>query len=161
MADELIAVATGALIAQADAGQHTPSFPVGRRYLRLIVQKEVALPNQRPHAWPLKADRWTVRHVRRTAAELARTAGYQSLDLLTPEERLPYVEQAIGVLSSRAEARWRLRSLRQTIRELLTERGISVTHRAVELFVASHGDESPETLQESVARYLARPRHKA
>ena len=169
--DALIDAATLALIEQVKTGQHTPSYPIGKPYLRLLTKKDLAVADHSRGARPplarraldeedagtLEADPGSDRNLRRVASALAAAAGYPSLTLLTPSERRDYETQAMNIL----HARRRLRTLRQLLREELAARGVTITQRAIELFVELHRNEAPEELQESVALYLARTRRKA
>jgi DNA polymerase III delta subunit len=90
-------------------------------------------------------------------ARLAQEAGYPSLTLLTLEERRGYEARAIEELRERD----RPRELRQSIRELLAQRGVTLTPEAIQQFVARHRDEPPAELMRSVSRYLERPRRRS
>lgn len=197
-ADALILSATDQLIEQVNRGQHTPAYPIGRSYLRLLMRKDlVALVDRSPGARsPSSSDEqgrdeddfngsrpprhhglprpgttslldgtladqrekspWSERHLRRVTARLAQKDGHPSLTLLTPEERRRYEACAIEELRERN----RLRVLRQAIRELLAERGVTLTPEAVQQFVVLHLHESPGELMRSVSRYLERPRQR-
>jgi hypothetical protein len=198
-AEAVILSATDQLIEQAKRGHHTPAYPIGRSYLRLLTRKDMAaladrssgrqpsLPSdalgdkeadlqgdrrRRHRGLPVPgttrlldgtladkpaASPWSERHLRRVTARLAQEAGYPSLTLLTLEERRGYEARAIEELRERD----RPRELRQSIRELLAQRGVTLTPEAIQQFVARHRDEPPAELMRSVSRYLERPRRRS
>jgi hypothetical protein len=106
---------------------------------------------------PPEASPWSDRHLRRVTAQLAQKDGYRSLTLLTSEERRGYEAGAIEELSERH----RLRVMRESIGNLLVERGVTVTREAIRQFVALHKGETPEELMRSASRYLERPRRRS
>ena len=90
-------------------------------------------------------------------ARLAQKDGHPSLTLLTREERHGYEARAIEELRERH----RPRELRQSIREVLAQGGVTLTPEAIQQFVARHRDEPPAELMRSVSRYLERPRRRS
>jgi hypothetical protein len=198
-AEAVILSATDQLIEQAKRGHHTPAYPIGRSYLRLLTRKDMAaladrssgrqpslpsdalgdkeadLQGDRPRrhrglpapgttslldgtpANQPEASPWSERHLRRVTARLAQKDGHPSLTLLTREERHGYEARAIEELRERH----RPRELRQSIREVLAQGGVTLTPEAIQQFVARHRDEPPAELMRSVSRYLERPRRRS
>lgn len=150
--EEIAAAGADELVRQAVNGTHTPAYPLGRPYLRLVVLSKMNAisaawsPLARPPVdWPTSD-----RNLRRIELQLARERSVPSLTLLGEDERTLLGEEAREILAERA----RLRALRASFVEFARSRGVAVSEEALRQFVARHRTDDDELLNFAMRHYV-------
>ena len=145
---------TGAqeLVRQAVKGTHTPAYPLGRNYLRLVVRGKLNDISQTwgPQVVPSENASASTRNLSRVELQIARKRDIPSLTLLTEVERATVRAEATGILAERA----RLRELRASFMELARSRGVPVTDAALRQFIARHRNEDRDALNLAMRHYV-------
>ena len=152
---EIVSTVADQLVRQAVRGSHTPAYPVGRSYLRLLARSTV---NRVSAKWSLPAvvpapvpSANYLRNLRRIELQLARARGVASRTLLTDDQRVLITQEAIDVLTERD----RMHELRQSFAERARELGLRVSPEALRQFLARHQSDVPEVLHAAIERYLS------
>lgn len=140
------------LVRQALKGTHTPAYPLGRSYLRLVVRGKL---NDISQAWAPQAVlaenvSTSPRNLSRAELEIARRRGVPSLTLLTKVDRAAVRAEATKILEDRA----RLRELRASFISLARSRGVAVTDAALRQFIARHRNEDRNALTFAIQHYV-------
>jgi hypothetical protein len=180
--DALINAATIVLITQAEAGQHTPSYPIGRPYLRRLVHKELAIADRSAAAADLadgSSDEWPSNAGSHGPVDARvgldgepfdqpATSPWSDRQVRRMTARLAQEAgyPSLTLLTREARRRYedqattllrkrqRLRELRSAIRTALAKAGVPRSRRAVELFVAQHAHDTEDELWAAVRAYL-------